>query len=377
MSTHMKPQVSLATALELVTSQNLEEQIEGTIELKRFATEPKNITTIINTGVIPLLMEFLESNNVQLAREASWTFINLCYGDNGEVLAIVDMGVVPILVNLVYSNDEEICNNALWALGNIVGNSAEMREYVFSQGITRAMLTVFKMYDKNVEVMRTATWVLDNLCKDCVDLEYVRRFIPTMISLFETYCDQEIVINLLWAFAYISDRNIQLVINTGILPQVAKYASKIEMRHPALRIMGNVASGTDAQTRLTIDLGLVSLLGSALKSKNVNVRREACWIASNIAAVGEEQAEMLINANLYPTIAELLDDEELSVRREAAWAVCNAIDWEVIDHIKYLRSWDVMEKLANLLPHVTDSRNKLFEYIVQTLQRFYQVSIYE
>ncbi len=53
---------------------------------------------------------------------------------------------------------------------------------------------------------------------------------------------------------------------------------------PALRIIGNIATGDNKQTDTILFNGVLPRLEKLLSNNKNAVRRETCWVLSNIAA---------------------------------------------------------------------------------------------
>ena len=53
---------------------------------------------------------------------------------------------------------------------------------------------------------------------------------------------------------------------------------------PALRTVGNIVTGDDAQTQFILNLNAIPALCWLLDHQKKNIRKEACWTISNITA---------------------------------------------------------------------------------------------
>lgn len=70
--------------------------------------------------------------------------------------------------------------------------------------------------------------------------------------------------------------------------------------------MGNIVSGSDVQTQMAIDAGVLSILPQLMRHPKPSVQKEAAWALSNIAAGPCKQIQQLITCGLLPPLVEQL-----------------------------------------------------------------------
>lgn len=104
----------------------------------------------------------------------------------------------------------------------------------------------------------------------------------------------------------------------------------------ALRAVGNIVTGDDAQTQLILNCNALPCILHLLSSSKETIRKEACWTVSNIAAGNREQIQAVIDAGIFPVLIDILQKAEFKTRKEAAWAVTNATSGGTAEQIKYL-----------------------------------------
>lgn len=93
---------------------------------------------------------------------------------------------------------------------------------------------------------------------------------------------------------------------------------------PCLRTIGNLLTGSDEETQVCIDNGLLDALNRLVQHPKKAVRKEVVWSISNITAGHVKQIELCISSGLFDKIVHLMLHDEPDIRKEAIWAVSNA-----------------------------------------------------
>jgi len=82
------------------------------------------IKTTRNEPIDPSKMHVITLKQLYVLQfEATWCIINIVSGASDHTKYIVELGSVPLLINLIESKDIELRRQCVWAIGNIGGDS--------------------------------------------------------------------------------------------------------------------------------------------------------------------------------------------------------------------------------------------------------------
>lgn len=188
---------------------------------------------------------------------------------------------MPIFVQLLGSPNEDVREQAAWALGNVAGDGVLCRDYVLEQGAMQALLQVASTFtdQSRLSTIRNATWTLSNLCrgKPAPAFHLVSAALPLLQQLIYS-TDMETVTDACWALSYLSDgpnERIEAVLQAGVAPKLVELLhSQASVQTPALRTVGNIVTGDDAQTQRIINLNALPALLWMLDNTKKNLRKE-------------------------------------------------------------------------------------------------------
>lgn len=119
---------------------------------------------------------------------------------------------------------------------------------------------------------------------------------------------------------------VDAVIHSGVCTRLIQLLnhSSYGVQTAALRVVGNIVSGTEAQTQTMILCGCIPALKQLLISTKKVVRKEACWTISNITAGTRDQIQEVVMYGVIPQITEMLPSADHDTKKEANWALANA-----------------------------------------------------
>lgn len=338
--------------------------VQGFRRMLSVETNPP-VHDVLAAGVLKYLAGLLSRNdNPTMVFEAAWALTNIASTDRTADVAGFP-GVVTNLVRLLMHGQAQIREQAAWCLGNIAGDSGDLRDLVLRKGALDGL--VANLNDpSSMSLLSNTAWAVSNLCrgKPSPPVELIQPAISPLASLLRRDVTAEVVVDAVWALSYLADGEndrIQTIMNTD--PDIARALveklgdSSLPLLTPTVRTLGNFVTGTDEQTQAVVDAGVINHMLHLLSHSNKNIRKESCWLLSNVAAGSKEQLEAVLKATgLVERIIEIARSDRWEVRKEALWVVSNMLTTGDEFHIKSLVQRDGFAVLTESLDNVQDSK---------------------
>eukprot|EP00547_Thalassionema_nitzschioides_P016680 CAMPEP_0194251788 /NCGR_PEP_ID=MMETSP0158-20130606/26194_1 /TAXON_ID=33649 /ORGANISM="Thalassionema nitzschioides, Strain L26-B" /LENGTH=548 /DNA_ID=CAMNT_0038989023 /DNA_START=58 /DNA_END=1704 /DNA_ORIENTATION=+ len=322
------------------TSKSSEHLIGGVRGIRRLLSVSKNppFKEVIDIGALKPLVECLmRTDNPELQFEAAWALTNVA--SSSYTSAVADFpNAIDYLSKLLRSENADVREQCAWCLGNIAGDCPQYRDAVISHGALES-LRMNLNEPANESLLANVVWAVSNLCRgkpkpNLADVSPILREL-CMIVANRDKLGAETVTDALWALSYVSDgddNHIDCVLAAGggnlprDLVEILRegVSGDVQLVPPALRILGNFASGTTSQTQMVVDAGTLGVAADVLDMSKKNIRKEMCWLLSNVAAGTQSQINSLIKTKfLVEKLVEISMDSEWQTRKESIWAISN------------------------------------------------------
>ncbi|KAG8925233.1 hypothetical protein FRC01_010461 [Tulasnella sp. 417] len=259
------------------------------------------VQAVLDSGLLLNIINMLSSYNAALASEASSILLNITLGSSQQTSAAVSAGAISKLVVASASEVEDIAHNALLALGNIAGDSNNLRDEFLKQRAFRPALGI--LADPSKYSAKIFSEAIPILCK-FIQQKNKPKPLASVIQALRRMCS--------------SQRAALMILEDGAGPRLVQFCTSKNdgLREQALNLVARLAYEDGSLLQSLFDHGILTALETCI-TDYVQSRQLACFVLSNIATA---QAEGLVESSVLPCLTGIVADpeEELKTRNEAA-----------------------------------------------------------
>lgn len=112
---------------------------------------------------IPILALTVQHPDIEIASDSLWAFSYICDEPQDRVQLVIGSGVVPLIINILDSPNENFLLPALYIVGNICSGTEVQTQVVIDAGCLRSL--VLHLNPQRPRSVRKETlWLLSNIC---------------------------------------------------------------------------------------------------------------------------------------------------------------------------------------------------------------------
>ncbi|KAG8924036.1 hypothetical protein FRC01_012015 [Tulasnella sp. 417] len=286
------------------------------------------IRAVLDSCLLPNVMDMLSSSNAALVSEASSILLNITLGTSQQTSAAVSAGAIPKLVAASASEVEDVAHNALLALGNIAGDSDKLRDDFLEQRAFRPALGILADPSKySARVVNSAAWIMESCAPPGRIMGYhsISTFseaIPILCKFIQQKNKAKPLTAVIKALRRMcsSQRAALMILEDGSVPRLVQFCTSKNdgLREQALNLVAQLPYEDGSLSQSLFDNGVLTALETCITDYDPS-RRLACFVASNIATANPLQAEALVKSSILPVLTGIVADEEeeLKTRNEA------------------------------------------------------------
>ncbi|PVZ97346.1 hypothetical protein BB558_006700 [Smittium angustum] len=313
--------------------------------LKKLEFPCKNTRKFIEEGkLISILINFISGTEVKEKLYSLMCITNI--SSCPKSIAQHALVAIPHLLNIISvvdgNTDNDLKEQAAWAIGNLAGGDEEFREVLYSSGALQSLTNLLDSKDESV--VRTSCFAISNM-------EY------------------ETIFEVGWILAYLSAKSslsqLNEILESSVIVKLCEFVIEEKIKGifvlPILRMLGNLAAGTDDQVeKLISKVNVIKIIKLQLEEINVEVRtgnesdskeepgrnmsrsveKETLWVLSNLTASNEtlltkilDQDEKEEKGRIVDTLSKIINRQGYDLKKEAAYSVLN-----ICDHTKVFLS---------------------------------------
>ncbi|MFH4983336.1 hypothetical protein AB6A40_010045 [Gnathostoma spinigerum] len=246
----------------LSSNPSLEEIRTCFTNLRRLLARDRNppVREVIEANLLPALKAGIEFEDRTVQLEAAWAITNIVSGSSEDTASAVEAGIIPRLVQMCFLDDFDLAEQACWALANIAGDSATLRDICIREGIIDSLEYLVSRAEKlRVQFLRTIAWAYSNLCRHKnpqASIEHTSRLVKGIEVLLSNE-DAVVRQDTCWALSYLTDGEDGYIRDANQGNVMAFVLKMLNSENdaaikPAIRVLGNFATGSDDLTQVGI-----------------------------------------------------------------------------------------------------------------------------
>lgn len=350
--------------------------------LKKLSGRHKSLPLeyLLDENLIEIFISALKSDHISTQVNVLWISVNLFHSSNEIVDKFMNHKILDCLKDLLAnSNCPDVIENTIWAIGNIIGDNAVYRDQVINKGIWRYVLDYADSSDLGVR--QISYWVLGNISsvKPQVPLYIAQEILSVVKDGLQSENSENIenCANIAFQLSESYNDIIYKILNSPIIDELIKQTNtkNFKILLPVIKVLGNIASGTDKQTKALIDAGYLEKVLNLLDHPNIEIKREVYYIFGSMFATSTEIIETILKSPCMDSIVQNMSCSNFTIRKQALICICNATFMKSHHIIMKLFNFNILPGLikgldetdSNLLLNLVSAIKNIFKSVHQIL----------
>lgn len=273
-------------------------------------------------GLVPLLQDFLETDDIQIVHNSAFVFASLSFGQSGVNAYLVREGVVEALLRCVTVHNLKATENSLWALCNLMIDIPEVRVVLLNKGVVRLLSQAVGWQGLTVgELAATVAWFISRLCCGGLSVTDARVLVGMLKDLMELD-DERVQKGAMFGLTKLLEGEAELVRQVLDIPTIdfiikCTQSSDLTMKTYAVNAASLIAAESAEYTQHLLSCNLLTTLEPALTCESVEVRALSLLFLCNVAAWSSSMTSQLMSHNVISEAVNALTDFSVEVRSEA------------------------------------------------------------
>ena len=330
--------------------------------IEKRMTEIRSVLTENNDIVIDFISNNFITNIISLASieeenkikfETLWILCNIACGPKTHIEELIKSGAIEVFIRCLDCNTPNIVEHAIWGLGNIIAEDQEKFLAVLKHDFIDKILVVIQKFPYDY-ILGVISWTMRNICHyhSLINNANTNKILEICGLLLEVD-SIKIKEDILWSVVYLTRKEnskLESLLESKFFELAFKYLfHESQVLIPAIRLFGNICSGTHSQTQKVLDIGLLDKLMSIMNVNDPNVLKEAYWTLSNVSAGNLDQLRLLESHPIfYPSIKGIINPNHI-VRNEASYFIYNYLKLSTQDMKKKIFTSGLMSLLQQAL----------------------------
>ena len=321
-----------------------------------------SLKCFVQANLVPLIRETAEKTQDLEVRLLCFAMLaNVFTLPRDEILEIYDVSYIRLLQSGI--KDSKTFSYAILGLANLGHDSSKFRRDQINSGVLQELVE-FMEQATGEEAFENLGFFLFVLLREAEvlpldSIHQMLQWIKVLISANNNQLTKDCLYSLKLLTSF-EEAHITLVIDNNLDKVALGYlkSQDLETLRTSICVLGNIMGGTDKQTQIMLENGVLDKLMPIVDHSDRNIRTKVFWALSNLTAGTKTQIKKFVNHGILKLCIEGLVDQDLKVRKECAYMVLNLLKEGLPKDKMKLLEVGVMDKLRTAMDELDSSYMK-------------------